>query len=520
MAIRAYILFAVVALRALWADSLFLTVPVEAQYQSLGNAGVALAQGTAAMRYNPAGLGLSGFHELSLNYLRMGAYLSANSVYYTHSFAPYFAAGVFATALYLNRGFILVEDFEEKGTELSMVNAELGASAGYEILPNLAMGSTLRYFRLQLGPQISQSFGADFGIQYVLLIPSLDRPQSQLRLGSALRNLGPSFDFYSGGQKERQPLMYRLGLSHEVLRYVTIALEYSYNVIENSSYHLGFLFLPDFYISPRLGLQYDFSGISYTLGSGFRFQKGDDEFGAHMGLSLGHGPNGGDFFVNVMYRTTHIYLAREPRRKGSASTFWAEEELALSYEPSRLVSFRSAYKGEKLQGIIISTIEAQGYLQKNHRLRRVAIQPEDEIYLREMEKLGQRELKLTKRKMGLWLKLESFAPKDVFPSWEQLSAILEQNGRITTMLGDDLQYLNANPNAPLKAEWRLELKIVTTERRKEIRSVLYELYEGTMVAARNVPLEDDLALALEELGEFYENYLSQVDSYYLLRLYP
>lgn len=512
----------VVLIQALWADALFLTVPVEAQHQGLGNAGVSTAKGSAAMRYNPAGLGLSGFHELSLNYLRMGAYLSANSLYYTHSFAPFFGMGIFATALYLNRSFVQVQDFIETGNSLNMVNVELGISVGYEILPNLAVGNSLRYFRLQLGPQVSQSFGVDFGAQYRIFIPAFDQKESPLAFGVALRNLGPDFDFYQGGQKEKQPLMLRIGSSYDVFRWLQLISDYGYSRIEGHSYHAGLQFLQNFYLSPRAGLQVDFSGISYTLGSGFQWQKGDDSFIANLALSLGHGPNGGDFLVSLMYRTTNMYISRSPKPAGkTGSLFSLEEDLSLYYTPNKLVTFRSAYKSEKIQGIVISVVEAQGYLQKNHRLRRVAIQPEDEIHLQEMEKFGQRELKLTKRKMGLWLKLENFPEEESYAAWETLSSFLEQNQKITTMLGKDLSYLNANPNAPLQVEWRLDVKIVESNKRKELRTALYELYENKLVLAKNIPIDtEEMEIVLQEIGEFYNQYLENVESYYLLRLYP
>ncbi|MCB1147665.1 MAG: hypothetical protein KDK38_12775, partial [Leptospiraceae bacterium] len=148
------------------ADPLFLSLPIDAVNQSQANSGVASVRGPSAIRYNPAGLGFANGHEARTTYQLLGDFLSANSVQATYSFAPYFSVGFFFSALYLNEGFTQVENFQETSNSLGMFSADVGVSAGYQVLKNLAFGGNLRYFRLQLGPQVAQSIGVDLGTQY------------------------------------------------------------------------------------------------------------------------------------------------------------------------------------------------------------------------------------------------------------------------------------------------------------------------------------------------------------------
>ncbi len=508
------------ALAPLWPDALFLTVPIEGYHQSMGNAGVASVQGAAAMRYNPAGLGLTGRNELQLTHMVLGNYMNGDSVMYSYAFAPHFSAGVFGSALYLNQGIRQVTDFIDTDNMLSMLNAEFGVSAGYELFPNFAVGSTLRYFRLQLGPQVSQSFGGDLGVQYRFNLPLQKAGYRQFSAGLAVRNIGPDFDFYGGGEKERQPLSLRSGLSYEPIYWLRGSADYGYSLIESHSYHFGAQFFPYFYISPRAGIQVDFSGISYTLGGSLSLGNEQNRFSALIGASLGDGPNGGDILISLLYQQSAFATSRPDNRRLSESVPTNTENIEIKYEPYRLVPFRSSYRAEKLQALTLTRQETAGYRQITRRLRRVALQPEDEIHLQNLERRGQREIILTGRKMGLWLNLESLPSEDTYGYWDAFSTTVEAGGKLSTMLGKNLHTLNENINAPLKVEWRLDVRYVETPNSREIRTSLFELYQGTLVAAKNISFSsgEDSFLYWQELAEFYADYFSTIDSYYLLRI--
>ncbi|MCB1147060.1 MAG: hypothetical protein KDK38_09685, partial [Leptospiraceae bacterium] len=79
---------------------------------------------------------------------------------------------------------------------------------------------------------------------------------------------------------------------------------------------------------------------------------------------------------------------------------------------------------------------------------------------------------------------------------------------------------NSNPNAPLKVEWRLDVKLVEGKDQQEIRTTLYELYSGSLVLARNFTFSTDnnLNYNWEEVAAFYADYMTKIRSFYILRV--
>lgn len=502
------------------ADPLFLNMPLESRGLATGNTMTARARNSQAIRYNPAGLGFSTGSEITASHILLNDYFSGDSFTYSYAFAPFFSVGLFASTVYLNDSFARVKDFETQNNSLNLVDFEVGVSGGYEILPHFAVGSNLRYFRLQLGPQVAQSFGADVGVQYRFNMPWMN-PQTyrKFALGVTVNNIGPPFDFYGGGEKELQPLEVRTGFSYEPVYYLITSIEHGYSIYEDHSYHFGVELFPEYYISPKAGVTYSFDGLTFSAGGGISYGEGVN-FSLLAGTEMGDRITGNQLFFSAVMKSNSFPDRYRPRSDFSMPDQQKVAEVDINYRPYRLVPFVSGFEAEKVQGIIISTEEANGYLEVNSRLRRVALQPEDEDYLKEMNRESRQELYLTGRRMGVWMHIEKMQTGRALGYWELFSARLDESGKTETLLGSDLNKLNSNPNAPLRVEWRIRVKIIESDDRTEIRTELYELYSGDLMVAKNATYysKDGMLEAWGSLADFYANWFNSIESFYHLRL--
>lgn len=500
------------------ADQQFLQMPIESQSMSMGGTGVSRSLGVASMRTNPAGLGFMRGNEAQLTHQIVGNDFNANSVLASYAFAPYFSAGIFGTAYYLKESFTVVEDFKESTNTVSVIDGDLGVSVGYQIMPDVSIGTSIRYFRMQLGPQVSQNFGADLGFLWKFNFPGMKPGFKKFGFGSSVRNLGPGFDFYGGGYKESQPLLVSNGLSFEPNRYFIVQTEHRWSSYEGNSFHAGLQILPDFYFSPRMGITKDFGGLSYSFGGGFGIGS-DLKISAIAGTTLGYRNTGNDIYFSLLMHQNKFSFDKKEPLISTAPKEKIIEETQINYRPFLLVPFKSGYRAEKVQGIILSSESAGGYKENNMRLRLVAVQPEDEPYLQRMNELSTDELFLRNRKMGVWVKFENL-PGDRISWWDLLATSLEETGKLQTMLGEDLGKLNSNPNAPLRVEWKLEVKHVPLGGKNEIRTALFEMYTNTLVAAKNFTYEkdEDPTMVWQDAALFYTEYFRGINSFYQLRM--
>lgn len=285
----------------LFADPLFLTLPIEARGQALSGAQVSSAHGANAIRFNPAGLVFSNHTEIEVTHLLVGADISADSFLVSYPFANFLSFGVFASAMYLNDPFNKVEDFTTTSTSLSVSDTEFGFSGGYKFSEDLSAGLTLRYFRFQLGPEITQSFGTDLGVMYNFNMPGQRRGYKKFTMGLAIKNLGPGYEFYGGGKAQSQPLSVQGGLTYKGYQWATPSLDIGYSEVEQMSIKLGVDVLPKFYLSPKFGLKHDINGLSFSVGGGLGY--GDSmRFNAIGGTTLGGKSESSNTFISLLFQ--------------------------------------------------------------------------------------------------------------------------------------------------------------------------------------------------------------------------
>lgn len=498
------------------ADPLFLTLPLEGKSLSTGYAQTALGTGTTALRSNPAGLAFSPGAEFSLNHMMLGEDFSGDSILFAYPFTPLFSVGVQGTVLYLNDSFERVEDFQSTGQSLTMSDMELGVSTAYQFMPNVSAGVTMKYFRMQLGPQISQNFSSDLGVNYRFAVPFTKRKVPEMAFGASVRNLGPAFDFYGGGVKEPQPTTYTTGLGWYGSKYAAVSFEYHYSQYEEGSMHMGLELLPQYMFSPKVGIIHDFSGLSFTAGGSVAYGE-QFRIQALGGSTFGNSNQTGNLFFSMLIQNRTYHRGIDA---GQGETLIEESGISIKkvssmYTPSELLPFRSNYRAEKVQGFVLKTEKAQGFEQKEMRLKRIALQPEDEPYLEELIKSDNEKLFLKGRRMGIWLDLEKAENIDKISYWDIFSSVAEAKAPVNVLTGLNLTRLNNNPNAPLKVEWRLKIKIINESGLQEIRSELTELYSGSNVLARNFEDTGNLEQTWLEVADFYAEYFNSMEPFYL-----
>src|SRR5262245_9154517 len=169
-----------------------------ARQNGLGAAGVALpGDATAATWWNPALLGFMSKTAIQLTGAQLVPGL-ANDVTYNQAayVQPIEGWGSVAGQLaFLSYG--TSEGVDQGGNSTGSFDSyefSSGISYGTRLLPDLSIGATVKYIRIQLAPSAQQGVGSTFGFD---LAAFYQIPQARLRFGANVQNLGPSVVFIS-----------------------------------------------------------------------------------------------------------------------------------------------------------------------------------------------------------------------------------------------------------------------------------------------------------------------------------
>ncbi len=172
-----------------------------ARWNGMGSAGVAVADdATGATWWNPAGLGFAERGAIELTYAPLVPGL-ANDVSYNFAtwVRPVEGWGAFGLGLvFLSYG--TTELTNEGGGSLGTYGPNEVSPAFYygtRLLPDLSVGASLKYIRIQLAPDsyhgVGSTFGLDLGAIYKV-------PPARLSLGVNVQNMGPSVTFINEDQ--------------------------------------------------------------------------------------------------------------------------------------------------------------------------------------------------------------------------------------------------------------------------------------------------------------------------------
>ena len=189
-----------------------------ARQNALGAAGVALVgDGAGSTWWNPAFLGFANHPIVQLTGAQLVPGL-ANDVTYNQAayVQPMEGWGAFGAGLaFLSYGSS--EGVDVNGIETGKFDSyefSSGLSYGTRLLPDLAIGATLKWIRIQLAPTAQQGVGSTFGFDVGALYQI---PVARLRFGCNVQNLGPSVVFISEDQASPLSRNVKVGAAWEAV---------------------------------------------------------------------------------------------------------------------------------------------------------------------------------------------------------------------------------------------------------------------------------------------------------------
>lgn len=252
-----------------------------ARQNGMGATGVAIADdATGVTWWNPAGLGFVTKSAVDLTYAQLVPGLATDVNYNYLTFVkPTSGWGAFGLGLvFLSYG--TSEGTDPFGNPTGTFTSNEVSPAlyyGTKLLPDLSVGASLKYIRIQLAPQSQSGVGATFGLD----LAALYRIQAaRLNLGVNVQNLGPSVTFIN--EDERSPLSrnVKLGAAWEAYSKdqfkVLLAGDFDQSLVTDAFWQLhgGMELRYSDQIAGRVGYYHDplgqLEGLTYGIGLGWK----------------------------------------------------------------------------------------------------------------------------------------------------------------------------------------------------------------------------------------------------------
>ena len=245
----------------------------------MGAAGVALADDpTGATWWNPAALGFVERSGVEITYAQLVPGLASDVSYnYVTYIQPLKGWGAFGL------GIVFLSYGESQGTDANGVSTgtfnsfEVSSplSYGVRILPDLAVGASVKYIRIQLAPSSQSGVGSTFGLDLSALYRI---PAARLNFGVNIQNLGPSVVFINEDQASPLSRNVKVGAAWEALA----DKQFSVKLVEDFNQSL----VTDQFRTYNHGLE-----LAYTNQMAARVGWYSDPLGAISGLTFGVGFN-------------------------------------------------------------------------------------------------------------------------------------------------------------------------------------------------------------------------------------
>jgi long-subunit fatty acid transport protein len=205
----------------------------------MGAAGVALTgDATGATWWNPAGLGFVDRSAIQITYAQLVPGLASDVTYnYGTYVQPIKGLGAIGVGIvFLNYG--QSEGTDNAGNSTGTFGSNEFSPAlygGFRILPDLSVGATVKWIRIQLAPDNKSGVGTTFGFD----IAGLYRiPVARLNLGINLQNMGPSVTFINEDQASPLSRNLKVGAAWQALDSkqfgVTVATDYNQSLVQGS----------------------------------------------------------------------------------------------------------------------------------------------------------------------------------------------------------------------------------------------------------------------------------------------
>jgi len=204
------------------AAALFLLIEPGAWVGAMGGSFVTLSQDVLCTYYNPAGLAGQRDKQLTFMHTDWLPALVSDMYYEYFGYSQYLKGwgnvGVAFTFLDMGKQIYTTEYGTEQGTFHSY-DAALSFSYGTYMSRRLALGVTLKFVYSHLaetgagherGKGIGSSVAMDLGLLYYTSVPGL-------RVGAALKNVGPKISYIDVDQADPLPTYFAVGASWKVL---------------------------------------------------------------------------------------------------------------------------------------------------------------------------------------------------------------------------------------------------------------------------------------------------------------
>ena len=252
-----------------------------ARQNGMGATGVAIADdATGVTWWNPAGLGFVTKSAIDLTYAQLVPGL-ASDVNYNYATFVRPTSGWGGLAL----GLVFLSYGTSEGTDPfgnptgTFTSNEVSPALYYgtKLLPDLSVGASLKYIRIQLAPQSLSGVGSTFGLDLAALYRI---PAARLNFGLNVQNLGPSVTFIN--EDERSPLSRNIKAGFAWDAYdkegfrLLAAGDFDQSLVTSQFYQLhgGIELKYTDQIAGRVGYYYDplgqLEGLTYGLGLGWK----------------------------------------------------------------------------------------------------------------------------------------------------------------------------------------------------------------------------------------------------------
>lgn len=252
-----------------------------ARQNGMGATGVAIADdATGVTWWNPAGLGFVTKAAIDLSYAQLVPGLATDVTYnYLTYVKPTSGWGAFGLGLvFLSYG--TSEGTDPFGNPTGTFTSNEVSPAlyyGTKLLPDLSVGASLKYIRIQLAPQSQSGVGATFGLD----LAALYRIQAaRLNLGVNVQNLGPSVTFINEDQRSPLSRNVKVGAAWEAYSKdqfkVLLAGDFDQSLVTDAFWQLhgGMELRYSDQIAGRVGYYYDplgqLEGVTYGIGLGWK----------------------------------------------------------------------------------------------------------------------------------------------------------------------------------------------------------------------------------------------------------
>lgn len=295
----------------------FLRLDAGARAVGLGGAYTALASDSAALIYNPAGLGRVSASEASFMHNQYAQGVTQQWI------GAALKNGWGAQFSYASLGDVprtTISNPSGTGVRLNVSESALGGGYGQEVTPELALGGGLKYVQESLGDATANGWALDGGGLYK--VPDV----RGLTVGASLLNVGPAVKFDS--RSEKLPTTLRLGSAYQTAlprADLTFALDLAKGLREKVRLAVGGEALMDKTYAVRLGYtSANDAGAGVSLGLGWR--------GPRLGADYAFVPMGELGTAHRLSFTLRWGAVDDPARAQSPAKGTAEAYLALAQE--------------------------------------------------------------------------------------------------------------------------------------------------------------------------------------------